>query len=294
MICANAGDSRAVLCRGGQAVPLSEDHKPNNPGEQRRIKAAGGYIEATPTPGGAMYRVNGNLNLSRALGDLEYKRDKKLGPEAQIISATPDFICEKRCAEDEFIAICCDGVWDVKSNHDVVQFIRRRLPDGSDARSDEAPSYIMEDLLDACLSPNLRTTQGLGGDNMTAVVIRFPRVGAVAKTSDESNGISAVPSAKLLKSRHARNATSGSSLVVRLALSAASILPLKDICIGFCERSRSLEVALAGSPALLKFDLTASLPEGMVSCSEGRELSAKLFRKSNILRVAIPLEGVPT
>jgi hypothetical protein len=26
-------------------------------------------------------RINGNLNLSRALGDLEYKKDKNLPPE---------------------------------------------------------------------------------------------------------------------------------------------------------------------------------------------------------------------
>jgi predicted RNA-binding protein (virulence factor B family) len=35
-------------------------------------------------------RINGNLNLSRAIGDLEYKKDKNLPPEKQIISAAPD------------------------------------------------------------------------------------------------------------------------------------------------------------------------------------------------------------
>ena len=32
IIVANAGDSRAVLCSKGEAVPLSFDHKPNNEG----------------------------------------------------------------------------------------------------------------------------------------------------------------------------------------------------------------------------------------------------------------------
>jgi serine/threonine protein phosphatase PrpC len=62
---ANSGDSRCVLARGGKAFPLSFDHKPDNPIEKKRIELAGSTI----TDG----RVDGNLNLSRALGDLKYK-----------------------------------------------------------------------------------------------------------------------------------------------------------------------------------------------------------------------------
>merc|ERR1712113_1356703 len=64
IIAANAGDSRAVLSRAGKQVELSFDHKPASETEKTRIEAAGGYLE--DTPGGA--RVNGNLNLSRAVG----------------------------------------------------------------------------------------------------------------------------------------------------------------------------------------------------------------------------------
>ena len=62
---ANAGDSRCVLSRAGKAVALSYDHKPENEEERRRIEKAGSTI----TEG----RVDGNLNLSRSLGDLKYK-----------------------------------------------------------------------------------------------------------------------------------------------------------------------------------------------------------------------------
>lgn len=63
--CANAGDSRTVLSRSKKAVPLSEDHKPDDMEERKRIYAANGFVEDG--------RVNGMLALSRALGDFEYK-----------------------------------------------------------------------------------------------------------------------------------------------------------------------------------------------------------------------------
>ncbi len=63
--CANSGDSRCVLGRDGKAIELSEDHKPDNLPEKSRIEKAGGFVEEN--------RVKGILNLSRSLGDLEYK-----------------------------------------------------------------------------------------------------------------------------------------------------------------------------------------------------------------------------
>lgn len=63
---ANAGDSRCVLCHGNITMKLTVDHKPTNPGEEKRIVDAGGFV----TEG----RVNGCLNLSRAIGDMNYKQ----------------------------------------------------------------------------------------------------------------------------------------------------------------------------------------------------------------------------
>jgi len=61
------------------------------------------------------------------------------------------------------------------SSQDVVDFVRERLPEANDnlpcdPRILEA---IMEELLDSCISPDLSTTGGLGGDNMTALVVVF-------------------------------------------------------------------------------------------------------------------------
>jgi len=63
--CANAGDSRGVLFTGSKVVALSEDHKPDNKEELARIEKANHFVEES--------RVDGNLALSRAIGDFQYK-----------------------------------------------------------------------------------------------------------------------------------------------------------------------------------------------------------------------------
>jgi serine/threonine protein phosphatase PrpC len=83
MFCSNAGDSRAVLAVKGRAQDLSEDHKPALDREKARILKAGSTI----TPEG---RVDGNLNLSRAMGDLRYKKNKDLKPEEHPVTAFPE------------------------------------------------------------------------------------------------------------------------------------------------------------------------------------------------------------
>lgn len=82
---ANAGDSRAVLCRNGTTVPLSFDHKPMQATELSRINKAGGFVNN-------FGRVNGNLNLSRSIGDLKYKQVPGIPPPEQMITAEPDII----------------------------------------------------------------------------------------------------------------------------------------------------------------------------------------------------------
>lgn len=70
IICANAGDSRTVLSIGKKAEPMSEDHKPDDVNERKRIYNANGFVEDG--------RVNGMLALSRALGDFEYKNNPSM------------------------------------------------------------------------------------------------------------------------------------------------------------------------------------------------------------------------
>ena len=55
-------------------------------------------------------RVNGNLALSRAIGDFEFKKSAELSPEQQIVTAFPDVIAHSISNDDEFLVIACDGV----------------------------------------------------------------------------------------------------------------------------------------------------------------------------------------
>jgi len=116
LYCSNAGDSRAVLAVNGIAKDLSEDHKPALEGERKRIHAAGSTI----TPEG---RVDGNLNLSRSIGDLRYKKNKNLKPEEHPVTAFPDVMRVDRAPDQDFIVIACDGIWETKTSQEVVDYI---------------------------------------------------------------------------------------------------------------------------------------------------------------------------
>lgn len=85
------------------SVELSRDHKPELQGEQERILKAGGFIHDG--------RVNGTLNLARAIGDKEFKRNKLLPAEEQIVTAIPDINTIELSDDDEFIVLACDGIW---------------------------------------------------------------------------------------------------------------------------------------------------------------------------------------
>eukprot|EP01048_Picozoa_sp_COSAG05_P020448 COSAG05_NODE_3476_length_2036_cov_229.440372_1_plen_273_part_00 len=114
IICANAGDARAVYCKcttrnadDSDVVALSEDHKPSNPGEVQRIVRAGGSV--SPGESGGAVRVEGSLAVSRSLGDFQYK-DVNLAPEAQMVSPVPEIkIVSRNPERDELLILACDG-----------------------------------------------------------------------------------------------------------------------------------------------------------------------------------------
>nr|XP_043622024.1 probable protein phosphatase 2C 6 [Erigeron canadensis] len=104
IIVSNCGDSRAVLCRGKEAMALSMDHKPNREDEYARIEAAGGKVIQWNG-----HRVFGVLAMSRSIGDRYLKPWIIPDPEVTFIPRTK---------EDECLIFVSDGLWDVMSNED--------------------------------------------------------------------------------------------------------------------------------------------------------------------------------
>lgn len=154
----NAGDSRCIASVNGQAEALSTDHKPSDPLERERIEKAGGFVEFN--------RVNGNLALSRAVGDFAFKSNQSLKPEDQIVSGSPEVQYRIVDKDWEFILLACDGIWDVLTNQEVADFVVRRIAEGLE------PETICEELMTRCLAPDC-SMGGLGCDNMTVILVCF-------------------------------------------------------------------------------------------------------------------------
>jgi len=163
LVVANLGDSRAVLCRGGQAVAASEDHKPMRIDEKKRIERAGGLVlqvrgawrVAASTNPNSMHksarREYQGLAMTRSLGDLYFKQPTSLSiaePDIQIIPLTD---------KDLFLVLATDGIFDVLNNQEVVDLALKHWDDPEEA----AKSVV-------------RTAYQRGSDdNLTVLVIQF-------------------------------------------------------------------------------------------------------------------------
>ncbi|XP_033736632.1 probable protein phosphatase CG10417 isoform X2 [Pecten maximus] len=165
VVVANAGDSRCILCRDGKALDLSFDHKPEDDIERNRIVAAGGKVTSDG-------RVNGGLNLSRAIGDHFYKRNKDKDAKEQMITALPDLQSTTLQETDQFMVLACDGIWNYMTSQEVVDFVSERL---KDPEKKKKPSVICGEIFDYCLAPNT-LGDGTGCDNMTCIIVTFDQM----------------------------------------------------------------------------------------------------------------------
>jgi serine/threonine protein phosphatase PrpC len=149
IICANAGDSRCVLGTNMIATGLSEDHKPYDDNERKRIEAAGGSVQ--------WKRVDGDLAVSRALGDFQYKTRPDLPATHQKVTFLPDITVHRRTPQDEVLILACDGLWDVMSNNEAIDFIRKILLTGESSLQN-----VAEEMVDIALEKGLYQHTNIG------------------------------------------------------------------------------------------------------------------------------------
>lgn len=123
---ANAGDCRAVLSRSGMAIEMSRDHRPFCIKERKRIESLGGYVDDG--------YLNGLLGVTRALGDWHLEGMKETSERGGPLSAEPELKLMTLTKEDEFLIIGSDGIWDVFTSQNAVDFARRRLQEHNDVK----------------------------------------------------------------------------------------------------------------------------------------------------------------
>ena len=171
VICANIGDSRAILSRRRKPIRLSKDHKPTSPDEKERILNAGGKVEAD--------RVNGVLATSRSFGDFKFKvvsqsQDafKTQGNGDDIVTSKPEIRTHHiDWSQDEFIVIGCDGLYDNLTNEEIIDFVHDAMTEHEIGQQDT--QKIVADLVQHAKKTNFAQTNN--SDNISAILIPLTR-----------------------------------------------------------------------------------------------------------------------
>lgn len=139
LLCANVGDSRAVLGRitpaGCVPYSLSHDHKPDDPMERMRIEQAGGRVASESKQPYGSLRVwfpdeeGPGLAMSRAFGDFDAQ---EIG-----IVGTPDITLTPRTDQDLCVVVASDGVWQYVSEAEAVELVEQASLQGERAQAAE-------------------------------------------------------------------------------------------------------------------------------------------------------------
>ncbi|XP_046998874.1 LOW QUALITY PROTEIN: protein piccolo-like [Schistocerca americana] len=138
------GDSQALLVRRERMMLLVNPHKPDRPDERERIEKMGGCVMYFGT-----WRVNGQLAVSRAIGDSEYK---------PYVCAEPDVTELSLDGTEDFLVLACDGLWDFVTEQQVAAAVYLHLHEHPDD-----VSGLSEQLV--CLSKEQGST-----DNISVIV----------------------------------------------------------------------------------------------------------------------------
>ncbi|RMX64564.1 hypothetical protein DD238_005544 [Peronospora effusa] len=147
---ANVGDCRAVLCTADAvAVDMTTDHKASLPAEKARIEASGGFVHNG--------RLDGILQISRGFGDLAHKQDGHL-------VVTPDVIEHLVDPFDQFLLLASDGLFDVLTSQQAVNFVLRKLQTHGDVQ------LAAQELV-------LKSQAYFAHDNISVVIVALNQMG---------------------------------------------------------------------------------------------------------------------
>ena len=102
------------------------------------------------------------------MGDLEYKTNAKLPAQEQMITANPD-ILKIPNEKIDFIIMGCDGIWQTKSNQDMIKWVQKRMANGEKREL----GSILEELLDELVAKDNGGQYGM--DNMSSLLVQFKK-----------------------------------------------------------------------------------------------------------------------
>ncbi len=151
----NVGNCRFILSYKGKAFAVTEDHKPDATREKQRISRAGGFVNEN--------LVNGTLGVARSFGDFNFKCDKAREPTEQLVTALPDVFTVEIDPSIDFMVLASDGVWDVMTNQQVVDFIEERI-------HKVMPLNRIATLLIELCNNLVPPWYGEGSDNLTCII----------------------------------------------------------------------------------------------------------------------------
>eukprot|EP00020_Sapocribrum_chincoteaguense_P004127 CAMPEP_0170756758 /NCGR_PEP_ID=MMETSP0437-20130122/14186_1 /TAXON_ID=0 /ORGANISM="Sexangularia sp." /LENGTH=528 /DNA_ID=CAMNT_0011095943 /DNA_START=104 /DNA_END=1692 /DNA_ORIENTATION=+ len=133
---ANVGDSRCyIVPPAGPPIAMSQDHKPSDPKERKRIEEAGHeVVRDTILQHGKRvhtHRVDGILAVARSIGDGNFKDSFEAPPEEQAVCCVPDIATSEKPVEPgSFLLLACDGLWDVVTGEEAADMVRARVAEG--------------------------------------------------------------------------------------------------------------------------------------------------------------------
>jgi len=143
---ANCGDCRAIFCQNGLTQQLTRDHRPTDEAEGERIVLSGATVI-----GG---RLLGQLGVSRAFGNLDFK-------DSNLLSSDPEIHHLTLTSEVEILVVGSDGLYDHFSNEEIISFIKAGLITSS-------LENVVKALVDEAIDRGSE-------DNITIIVVKFEK-----------------------------------------------------------------------------------------------------------------------